>query len=61
MTASLHGRVDIVGILIEAQAKVNIQNEVCHYKITYHKKHVRKLHSDCFVSTGWPHCSSHGS
>ena len=33
MTASFEGHVDIVRILIEAQAPVNTQKEVCCYKI----------------------------
>ena len=37
MTASFEGHVDIVRILIEAQAQVNTQKEVCCYKITHHK------------------------
>ena len=34
MTASFEGHFDIVRILIEAQAQVNTQKEVCCYKIT---------------------------
>ena len=35
MRASLEGHVDIVKILIEAQAQVNTQSEVCCYKVTH--------------------------
>ena len=37
MHASFEGHVDIVRILIESQAQVNTQEEVCCYKVTYQK------------------------
>ena len=40
MTASFNGHVDIVRILIEAQAQVNTQKEVCCYKRIHHEKYV---------------------
>ena len=63
MVASFYGHVGIVRILIEAQAQVNTQREVCCYKIAHYKKTCMysTLQLCLFVSTGWLDCSSRGS
>ena len=52
MTASFEGYVDIVRILIKAQAQVNTQKEVCCCKLTIYCMYIATLTVLC-PQDGW--------